>query len=258
MIPPHMPLDAAPHYIAVNLAMGAGIAADAMLATIARARTLSNGRDALRWAGAIGLTHWLFPMVGFLGGWYLAEHGVAAAVVYGAGGALLFAYVLRVLYERSRHEIGEAGGGTRVSFWLAVWSVSIDALLTGPGKAAATAHWTTAQVMLSFPFVGTVVFALVLTATAPAIVLHRKIVAGRSRNWSPLARFFVASTWAELLIFTWFAMLSFVEMAAALRLVESSYVLVSGVTLLLGAVMLSVAGRPVWHAQSAAARHMLS
>jgi len=195
--------------------------------------------------------------VGFLGGWYLAEHGVAAAVVYGAGGALLLAYVLRVLYERSRHEIGEEGGGTRMSFWLAVWSVSIDALLTGPGKAAATAHWTTAQVMLSFPFVGAVVFALVLAATVPAMVLHRRIVAGRNRKWQPLARFFVTSTWVELLIFTWFAVLSFVEMGAALRLVEASYALVSGVTLLIGGVMLAVAGRSVWRAQTVAARQML-
>jgi hypothetical protein len=247
------------YYVAVNVGIGIGIAADAILATVARARTFASLGDALRWSGAIGLTHWLFPMIGFIGGWYAATHWIAAAAVYAAGGGLLLAYVLRVLFERSRHEIGQdARSDSRLSFWLAVWSVSIDALVTGPGKAAATAHWTTKQVIASFPFVGLVVFGLVLLATVPAMAVHRAIVNRGNATWRPLARFFVASTWVELLVFTWFAVLSFVEVGAAMSVVDTSYLLVSLATIPIGALMFVFAGRSISRAQTAAARHLLS
>src|SRR4051794_5113993 len=125
-------------YVLINIGIGAGIAADAMLATITRARVLSGAKAAIKWAGAIGLTHWLFPMVGFLGGWYLATHGVARALVYGIGGGVLLFYVFRVLRDRTNLAVGDAAASETLSFWLAVWGVSIDALVTGPGKAAAT------------------------------------------------------------------------------------------------------------------------
>ncbi len=246
------------NYAAINIGIGSGIAADAMLATLARARALKNFADALRWSTAIGLTHWLFPMVGFLGGWYLATNAAAKAVVYGSGGALLVCYVFHVLRDRSKaasdHETEHVS--VSMSFWLAVWGVSIDALITGPGKAAATAHWTTTQVLLSFPFVGAVVFALVLLSTVPAIGLHRRIISREMKSWRPLAIFFVGATWTEVLIFTWFSILSIVEACGAMSLLTPSYSLVSGLTGVTGTVMIAVAASSVWRAQSSAARRM--
>lgn len=242
-------------YAAINIGIGVGIAADAVLATIARARSLSTPRQALQWAGAIGLTHWLFPMIGFLGGWYLASHGVARALVYGAGGAVLFVYVFHVLRERSVVESHDEE--PRVSFWLAVWGVSVDALITGPGKAAATAHWSTTEVFLSFPFVGVVVFVIVLASTAPAMMLHRRIVSDRVPSWQGLARFLAVSTWVEVLVFTWFAILSVIEACAAMGLLTPSYTLVSAISVSICSVMAVRMGRRVWAAQSAAARVML-
>jgi putative Mn2+ efflux pump MntP len=250
-------LDGDHYYVGINIGIGAGIAADAMLATIARARTLHSFRDAMKWASAIGLTHWLFPMVGFLGGWFLASHGVARALVYGLGGAVLMGYVLHVLRERSGVVDGEAAKAVQFSFWLAVWGVSVDALITGPGKAAATAHWTKPQVMLSFPFVGIVVFVLVLLSTVPAMMLHERIKKARTGSWRPLSWFFFAATWVEVLVFTWFATLSLTEAGGALQWITPTYALASGCAAVLGIIMMATVGLKVWRAQCASARKVL-
>jgi putative Mn2+ efflux pump MntP len=241
------------YYFLVNLAVGTGIAADAVLATIGRAQTLRNFRDALKWACAIGLTHWLFPMIGFLGGWYLAAHSGARAVVYGVGGAILLTFVFRVLHERSVTTGAEDARMSTVSFWLAVWGVSIDALVTGPGKSAATAHWTAAEVMLSFPLVGGVVFGLVLLSTIPAMMLHRMIRNVPMKSRRILSVFFVVATWVEVLVFAWFAMLSAVEAGGALHLWTPTYALASECAIVLGVVLLAVYGRRVRRGQTEAA-----
>ena len=249
--------DPASYYIAINVGIGTGIAADAMLATITRARTLRNFKEAIRWATAIGFTHWLFPMVGLLGGWYLASHGVARALVYGFGGVVLAIYVLQVVRERSSIRLEDADGMSSLSFWLAVWGVSIDALVTGPGKAAATAHWTNTQVAWSFPFVGVVVFVLVLISTVPAMMLHRRITSARHQSWGGLAIFFNVATWVEILVFTWFAMLSMTESWGAMRGFTPSYSLASAWGAGVGIVLAAIMGRKIWLAQTAAAQKLV-
>lgn len=244
-------------YLAVNLGIGIGIAADAMLATVARARSLRTPADALKWAAAVGLTHWLFPMVGFLGGWYLANQGVARALVYGLGGLLLCVYILQVLRERTSRTPTPEESLVTPGFWLAVWGVSIDALITGPGKAAATAHWSSAQVAFSFPLVGLVVFVLVLGSCGPAILLHRRIQDGRGLPDPLLAMFFAVATWVELLVFSWFAVLSLVETAAALRVVRPSYMLTSACAATVFVTLLGVMWKAVWEGQIEAARAVL-
>ena len=75
------------HYISLNVGVAAGIAADAMLATLSRFSSFPDRRSALIWAAAIGFTHWIFPLVGFIGGWYAAINVPLSATVYlfGAG-----------------------------------------------------------------------------------------------------------------------------------------------------------------------------
>lgn len=244
------------YFLAINVGIGTGIAADAMLATIARARSFHSSKEAFRWAGAIGLTHWLFPMVGFLGGWFLANHGVARVLVYGGGGIILLFYVIQVLRERSRVRGDDGEEVERSSFWLAVWGVSVDALVTGPGKAAATADWTSTQVAISFPLVGVVVFVLVLLSTMPAMALHKRIVTAQLRSWRRLALFFSAATWVELLIFTWFATLSLLEASGALGLVHPSYTLTTIYATISGILLIVTMGRKVWRAQCVEARKL--
>lgn len=245
-------------YCILNLGIGLGIAADAMLATVARARSLNTMGDALRWGGAIGLTHWLFPMVGFLGAWYLVDHGLAASLVYGTGGAILGYYVIVILRARSS-AAAEASESTQGdgSFWLAVWAVSIDALVTGPGKSVATAHWSTREVLWSFPFVGGVVFVMVLAAALPALRLNQMIRRGRMLSASQVGVFFVAATWIEISVFIWFCVLSFLE-ASDLAVVRSAqWLSTSAIAGSIVLILLALRWKQVVRAQFCAARSVV-
>jgi len=165
-------------------------------------------------------------------------------------------YALRVLQERSQNEPADHASSV-VSFWLAVWGVSIDALVTGPGKAAATAHWTRAEVTLSFALVGAVVFVIVLVSAVPATALHRSLGRTSARTDRALGAFFIVATWVEVLVFIWFAMLSTVEAAASMHWVESGYLLPTCLAAVTGAVLLMAVGRRVTRAQIEASRDLL-
>ncbi len=200
-------------YLTANLAVGIGIAADAMIATLARFRRFGSWGGTLRWAGAIGLTHWLFPMVGFIGGWYLAVGAHGAILVYGAGALVMGWFVLHVAREAST-----PGPATNIGphhrperFWLSVWVVSIDALITGPGKAAVTKGWSAHQIWLSFPLVGGVVFTLVLAAAMSARLLHRRLLEHDAPDPRTLARSLVLGVAVEVAVFSWFGCLAVVE-----------------------------------------------
>ena len=201
-------------YISLNLAIGVGIAVDAMVATVARFRHFREPADALKWAGAIGITHWLFPFAGFAGGYLLNRNFDVEPLVSGLSAAIMFVVIAYIFEEEGGLSLGivEAlgksaallgkpfvavlragrrvlrlgsppnsapGAGRRRSprmrFWLAVMAVSMDAIIAGPGKTAATAHWTPAQVIYSFPLVGGIVFLLVLASVYPAITLFRQL-----------------------------------------------------------------------------------
>jgi hypothetical protein len=216
------------HYIFLNLGVAAGIAADAMIATLGRFSSFPNGKAALKWGSAIGFTHWLFPLVGFIGGWYAAINVPLSTVVYLIGAGVMAWFVSEVVKEAAglsgdgEEDIERNIWGSRKHFWAAVWGVSIDALITGPGKTSATAGWTEFEVWLSFPIVGFVVFLFVMVAAHFARILRDRytvaspdvnagVKGGSDRSardrWR-LGIFFTVGTWFEILIFSYFGLLA--------------------------------------------------
>jgi hypothetical protein len=72
-----------------------------------------------------------------------------------------------------------------------------------------------------------------------------------------LAIFFNVATWVEVLVFTWFAMLSMVEACGAMQLVTPSYSLATGIALLVGVGVVSTMGAKVWRAQAMLAQKLV-
>lgn len=219
------------HYIFLNLGVASGIAADAMIATLSRFSSFADGRSALKWGSAIGFTHWLFPLVGFIGGWYAAINTPLSTIVYMVGAVVMAWFISEVVKEaagfsdESDEDLQTSIWSSRKHFWAAVWAVSIDALVTGPGKTSATAGWSEIEVWLSFPIVGIVVFLLVMLAAYVAKLLRDKYTPA---NYGPdadldsmmetsvrdrwrLGLFFTAGTWFEIVIFSYFGLLALTQ-----------------------------------------------
>jgi putative Mn2+ efflux pump MntP len=239
------------HYIYLNIGVAAGIAADAMIATLSRFSSFPNGRAALKWGSAIGFTHWLFPLVGFIGGWYAAINAPLSTAVYLFGAGVMAWFVKEVVKESAGmsgspdDDDNQAGiWASRTHFWAAVWGVSIDALVTGPGKTSATAGWSEIEVWFSFPIVGFVVFVLVMLAAYVATILQKRYananrteatIADAKARWR-LAVFFTVGTWFEILIFSYFGLLA---VAQTLRIydVPVDGILIFATTGLIGTVL---------------------
>lgn len=244
------------HFIYVNLGVAAGIAADAMIATLSRFSSFPNGRAALKWGSAIGFTHWLFPLVGFIGGWYAAINTPLSTIVYMIGAVVMTWFVSEVVKEAAglsnagEDNIETSIWTSRKHFWAAVWGVSLDALITGPGKTSATAGWSEIEVWLSFPIVGFVVFILVMCATYIAKLLRDKNTLSANgldlslqetiditaRDRWKLGIFFTAGTWFEILIFSYFGLLALTQ-TVRLYDVPVDGIIVFGATGLVGTVL---------------------
>lgn len=248
-------------YVLINGAIGVGIAADAVIATIGRFRRFESIRDALTWAAAIGLTHTIFPMIGLIGLWYAASSFPSLkAGIYGAGFLIMVWFIAEVIREIAGlgddddDELEEDKDffyqflSNHSKFWAAVWAVSIDALVTGPGKTAATAQWTQAQVLGSFPLVGVVVFGLVMLSAWPAIVLRRHWLEHKFDDPRGLARFTTIGSWVELSIFLYFAYLAVSEMLIALGVqpLISEFLIAGGFSLVTTTALFIALGERVW------------
>ncbi len=260
-------------YFLINGAIGVGIAADAVIATIGRFRRFETVRDALTWAAAIGFTHTLFPMIGLIGLWYAASsYPSLKAGIYGAGFLVMVWFITEVVREiAGLEEDGDEDFeeedrdffyhflSNHSKFWAAVWAVSIDALVTGPGKTAATAQWTQAQVLGSFPLVGFVVFGLVMLSAWPALALRRHWLENKFNDPRGLARFTAIGSWIELSIFLYFAYLAVSEMILALGVqpLISEFWIAGGFSLGTTAVLLLALGERVWGNQLHVAKELL-
>jgi len=250
-------------YFLVNGAIGVGIAADAVIATIGRFRRFERPQDALTWAAAVGFTHTVFPMIGLIGLWYAASSfPFLKAGIYGAGFLIMVWFITEVVYEVAG--LGEAEAeveeekdflyqflSKHSKFWAAVWAVSIDALVTGPGKAAATAHWTQMQVLGSFPLVGLVVFGLVMLSAWPAIALRKYWQENKFTNPQGLAQFTTIGSWVELSIFLYFAYLAVSEMAVTLGVHPpvSEFLIAGELSVATTALLLITLWKQVWGTQ---------
>ncbi|MGF1570027.1 MAG: hypothetical protein ACFCVD_18485 [Nodosilinea sp.] len=260
-------------YLLINAAIGVGIAADAVIATVGRFRRFERVRDALAWAAAIGLTHTVFPMVGLIGLWYAASSFPSLkAGIYGAGFLVMVWFIAAVIREiagfgddddddepEAEQDWFYGFLARHSKFWAAVWAVSIDALVTGPGKTAATAQWSQAQVLGSFPLVGLVVFSLVMLSAWPAIGLRRRWQETKFDDPRGLARFTAIGSWVELAIFIYFAYLAISEMIIALGVQPaiSEFLIAGGFSLVTTMILLVALGKQVWGHQLEAAKDLL-
>lgn len=260
-------------YLLINVAIGVGIAADAVIATIGRFKRFQTVKDALSWAAAIGFTHTVFPMIGFIGLWYAASQFPSLkAGIYGAGFLVMVWFINDVLRDVAGLDSpgdDEKAEGDRdffyrflsnhSRFWAAVWAVSIDALVTGPGKTAATAHWTQVQVLSSFPLVGFVVFGMVMLSAWPAIALRRYWQSKEFDNPRGLARFTAIGSWIELSIFLYFAYLAVSEMVLALGFhpIVSEFIIAGVFSVATTLVLVLALGDRVWGTQLQEAEDLL-
>ena len=259
-------------YFFINGAIGAGIAADAVIATVSRFKRFECLRDALTWAGAIGFTHTVFPMIGLIGLWYAASSFPSLkAGIYGVGFVVMVWFIVEIIQEiagfnnDSEDNLEEEKDvlyqflSKHSKFWAAVWAVSIDALVTGPGKTAATAHWSQVQVLGSFPLVGLVVFSLVLLSAWPAILLRRYWQENKFEDPRGMARFTTIGSWIELSIFLYFAYLAVSEMIIALGVKPfTSEFLIAGVFSIATTIIIFVTLREVvWKHQLHEAEELL-
>ena len=259
-------------YFLINGAIGIGIAADAVIATIGRFKRFETIRDALSWAAAIGFTHTIFPMLGFIGLWYAASAFPALkAGIYGAGFLIMVWFISDVLREVAgldNDDDDDLDGekdlfyqflAKHSRFWAAVWAVSIDALVAGPGKTAATAQWSQAQVLGSFPLIGIVVFGLVMLSTWPALRLRRYWKEQKFESPRGLARFIAIGSWIELSIFLYFAYLAVSEMALVLGVhpIISEFIIAGIFSIMTTAVLLLTLGERVWGTQLHEAEELL-
>lgn len=244
-----------------------------MIATIGRFKRFENIRDALTWAAAIGFTHTVFPMIGFIGLWYAASSFPSLkAGIYGVGFLIMVWFISDVVREVAglNHEADDDEAenendffyrflSNHSRFWAAVWAVSIDALVTGPGKTAATAQWSQAQVLGSFPLIGIVVFSLVMLSAWPAIRLRRYWQEKKFEDPRGLARFTAMGSWVELSIFLYFAYLAVSEMVLALGVqpMISEFAIAGIFSVVTIAVLLLTLGKRVWGTQLHEAEELL-
>ncbi len=259
-------------YLLINGAIGIGIAADAVIATIGRFRRFESIKDALTWAAAIGFTHTVFPMIGLIGLWYAASSFPSLkAGIYGVGFLIMVWFITEVIREVAGFEGDEDDApederdffyqflSRHSRFWAAVWAVSIDALVTGPGKTAATAQWSQAQVLGSFPLVGFVVFGLVMLSAWPAIALRRHWQENRFDNPKGLARFTAIGSWVELSIFLYFAYLAVAEMIVALGVhpIINEFFIAGVFSIITTVLLLATLWERVWGNQLQEAKELL-
>lgn len=198
-------------YALVNFFAATAIAIDACVLILVKFRDLSSNSVAIRWAGAVGLTHILFPMVGFIGGWILAERYHLAPFVYALGASLLALLIFVVIREAVaiHPQPGDPSPGSMsfpkaLTFWIAVLSVSLDALLSGPGKTVLLERYPKSLAWLSFIIVGLLVALFTLVAGAVSRFLHKRFVEGRVMSPNKLARGMTAAIVGEVVLFSFF------------------------------------------------------
>jgi magnesium-transporting ATPase (P-type) len=192
-----------------NFTAAAGIAIDACLLVLLRFRHFSHLSDAAKWCLAVGATHVVFPLCGFVLSWrVIAFFPPLTGYVYLAGAALLTLLVILVMRDVIAESPSDESSRT---FSLAVLAVSWDALLSGPGKVVLLARYPSALAWLSFLLVGVLVAAFVFAASLVSLRLHRWWRAHALPSSRRFAAFVLAAIIAELAVFNFFLVWSLTD-----------------------------------------------
>jgi hypothetical protein len=200
-------------YALVNFSAAVAIAIDACILVLLKFRDFSTMVVALQWASAVGLTHMLFPMIGFVGGWLVIEHYYhLAAGVYTLGASLLGVLIYLVVRESVglHHEVGRVlthnrtGSTNTLTFWISVIYVSLDALLSGPGKTVLLERYPKELARLSFLIVGLLVALFTFIAGGVSRSIHNRFIEGRIASPDSLAQGITVGVIGEIILFSFF------------------------------------------------------
>lgn len=212
-----MPLADWIEYTSINFSAAVAIALDACILVILKFRDFSSPSVAFHWAGAVGLTHIVFPMIGFAGGWLIIQKYHIAEVVYGSGAILLGILIYLIIREAINPNPGlhetpiniEESYSKILYFWIPVMYVSFDALLSGPGKTVFLERYPKELAWLSFILVGSLVAVFTLIAGGVSNQLHNRWVKGSLSSPINLASTITLGITAELILFSFFMVWSF-------------------------------------------------
>lgn len=231
-------------YTLVNFSAAAAIALDACILVILKFRIFSTQAVALRWAGAVGLTHVLFPMVGFIGGWIIIQKYHLAPIVYSLGAVLLGILISLIISEAvNPHPEAEDISDKSTSdytkflhFWIPVLSVSLDALLSGPGKTVMLERYPKQLAWLSFVLVGLLVALFTLIAGVVSRRLHGRWITGRLASPVSLAQGITGGIVGEFVLFSFFLVWCIAKSIDHIQgfahiTVSFSYVILAGIIL---------------------------
>jgi len=203
-------------FLVPSILMGLGIAIDVAIATVARFRDPSMGFR--NWTLPVTIAHILLPAFGYYGWWFLGQqfHGLTLVL-----GLLAFGMIAVFIYEaickwidaeafvslepitdRLFKRLSSESKGALIM----VLAVSMDALWSGPAKAAqaASGQWSPLEVFFSFFLAGGVVAVVAEVSLLVALALRR----AKFSNTRSLALFLVGGKYLEATILFAFGLLS--------------------------------------------------
>lgn len=196
-------------FAVLNVTAAAGIAIDACLLVVLRFRSLLTLTDAMKWCLAVGSTHVIFPIGGFLLAWgSMTVFPWLTGYVYLVGASLLALLIVGVLLENTTESTEHRSAQT---FGLAVLAVSWDALMSGPGKVVLLARYPPALAWLSFVLVGLLVATFVFLAGLLALCIRRWWWARLLPSASVLARYVTVAVLTEVAVFAFFMVWSLAD-----------------------------------------------
>lgn len=176
------------YFYGVSVMMGLGIAIDVAVATLAMYRQLGSARAKSAWIFGVGASHILLPVLSGTatagaekGGEKIGYGEIAQRGLSAAG----FAILAKFLYGEIKGREGEKEEDVDVigsldksalKYLAAVWSVSVDAAISGPAKweQARTAGWGKNNIMMSIVIGGLTVSLVAALALKGAEMLHKK------------------------------------------------------------------------------------
>ena len=203
-------------FVSASCLMGLGIALDVAVATLVRFR--DSTMSFRSWTFPITLTHIGLPAIGYYGWWMLGKEFVGLAAFLGIAAFVLITLFLyetvcgwidvapRVSLEPvTRRLLGRFDQASH-GRWLAILAVSMDALWSGPAKAAQarSGSWSDAEVAVSFLLAGIVVALVAQTALIAANWLARR----GTVDIEGLSRKLVLAKVSELVVLGGFGVLS--------------------------------------------------
>lgn len=214
-------------FVIPSILMGLGIAIDVAIATLARYRDASMGFR--NWTRPVAIAHIALPAIGYYSWWYLGQAFAGFRMVLGL---VAFFLIAIFIYESfcdwiAREPITPLGKLTESAFehlgpatagrFITIMAVSMDALWSGPAKAAQaeSGGWTNMEVLVSFVIAGAVVAIVAQLSLAVARALNKiqftdldklslYLVAGKYAETSILSAFGILSLWNAF--YLWFGL----------------------------------------------------